>query len=91
MRSKPLLIVGIFCLPVILWSQASADFARNRDEVVKNLQGLIRIDTSNPPGNESKAVEFIKAILDKEGISSEIFASDKNRANLVARIKGNGK
>src|SRR6266571_81836 len=90
MRSKPLLIVGIFCLPVILWSQASADFARNRDEVVKNLQGLIRIDTSNPPGNESKAVEFIKAILDKEGISSEIFASDKNRANLVARIKGSG-
>ena len=91
MRSKPLLIVGIFCLPVILWSQASPDFARNRDEVVKNLQGLIRIDTSNPPGNETKAVEFIKAILDKEGISSEIFASDKNRANLVARIKGNGK
>src|SRR5437867_7051262 len=90
MKAKLLLVVSIVLVPASVSSQ-SPDFARNRDEAVRNLQGLIRIDTSNPPGNETKAVEFIKAILDKEGISSEIFASDKNRANLVARIKGNGK
>jgi len=68
-----ILIVGILCSSVMLWSQASPG-SKDRDEVIKNLQGLIRIDTSNPPGNETKAAEFIKAILDKEGIPSEMFA-----------------
>ena len=88
---KLLLVASILLLPAGVSPQSPQDFARNRDEAVRNLQGLIRIDTSNPPGNETKAVEFIKAILDKEGIPSEIVAMDKSRANLVARIKGNGK
>jgi len=91
MRSKLPLIVSILLLPVSLSSQTNPDFARNRDEALRNLQGLVRIDTSNPPGNESKAVDYLKAILDKEGISNEILAGNKERANLVARIKGNGK
>lgn len=91
MRSKLLLSILIMLAPGNLLSQTLPDSAKNRDEAIKNLQGLVRIDTSNPPGNETKAVEFIKAILDKEGIPSEIVASDKNRANLIARIKGNGK
>jgi acetylornithine deacetylase/succinyl-diaminopimelate desuccinylase-like protein len=91
MRSKVMLILWTVCVAANAWSQASPDFIRNREEAIRNLQSLIRIDTSNPPGNETKAVEFIKAILDKEGIASEVFATDKNRANLVARIKGNGK
>jgi acetylornithine deacetylase/succinyl-diaminopimelate desuccinylase-like protein len=61
-----------------------------RDEAVRTLQGLIRIDTSNPPGNETKAAEYLKAILDKEGIPSEILALEPARGNLVARLKGNG-
>jgi acetylornithine deacetylase/succinyl-diaminopimelate desuccinylase-like protein len=91
MRSKVMLILWTLCVVANARSQASPDFTGNREEAIRNLQGLIRIDTSNPPGNETKAVEFIKAILDKEGIASEVFATDKNRANLVARIKGNGK
>ena len=91
MRSKVMLILWTLCIVANARSQASPDFTGNREEAIRNLQGLIRIDTSNPPGNETKAVEFIKAILDKEGIASEVFATDKNRANLVARIKGNGK
>jgi acetylornithine deacetylase/succinyl-diaminopimelate desuccinylase-like protein len=67
------------------------DFNRARDEAIQILQGLIRIDTSNPPGNETKAASYLKAILDKEGIPSDIFALAPGRGNLVARIKGNGK
>jgi acetylornithine deacetylase/succinyl-diaminopimelate desuccinylase-like protein len=52
---------------------------------------LTRIDTSNPPGNETKAASFLKAIVDKEGIPSEIFTLMPRRGNLVARIKGNGR
>jgi acetylornithine deacetylase/succinyl-diaminopimelate desuccinylase-like protein len=90
MRHKNMFVI-LLLVPAALWPQASPDFAKNRDETVKTLQSLVRLDTSNPPGNETKAAEYIKAVFDKEGIPSEIFALDRNRANLVARIKGNGK
>lgn len=67
------------------------DFAAARDEVVKILSGFVRIDTSNPPGNETKGAEYLKAILDREGIQSEIFEMEPGRGNIVARLKGNGK
>ena len=67
------------------------DFAAARDEVVNILSGFVRIDTSNPPGNETKGAEYLKAILDREGIASEIFEMESGRGNIVARLKGNGK
>src|SRR5204863_8680725 len=57
---------------------------------VRVLQSLIRIDTSNPPGGETKAADYIKGLLDAEGIASEVFARDAGRASIVARLKGNG-
>jgi acetylornithine deacetylase/succinyl-diaminopimelate desuccinylase-like protein len=59
-------------------------------ETIQFLQQLVRIDTSNPPGNEIQAAQYIKSVFDKEGISSEILESAPGRANLVARLKGNG-
>jgi acetylornithine deacetylase/succinyl-diaminopimelate desuccinylase-like protein len=70
---------------------STPDFAAARDEVVKILSGFVRIDTSNPPGNETKGAEYLKAILDREGIASEIFELEAGRGNIVARLKGNGK
>ena len=70
---------------------AQPDFETARNETVSTLVGLIRIDTSNPPGNESKAAEYLKSILDQDGIPSEILEKVPGRGNLVARIKGNGK
>ena len=58
MRRKMMLSIWTSCVVVNVWSQASPDFSRNRDEAIRNLQGLVRIDTSNPPGNETKAVEL---------------------------------
>jgi acetylornithine deacetylase/succinyl-diaminopimelate desuccinylase-like protein len=60
-------------------------------ETLRHFQALLRLDTSNPPGNEVRAVEYLKQVLDKEGIANEVFAADKTRPNLVARLKGNGK
>src|SRR6185437_16745854 len=54
------------------------------------LSSLVKIDTSNPPGSETKAAMLIKQILDKEGIPSELFEAKPGRANLVARLKGTG-
>jgi acetylornithine deacetylase/succinyl-diaminopimelate desuccinylase-like protein len=65
------------------------DFAKARDEGIGFLQDLIRIDTSS--GNESKAAEYIKSVLDREGIPAGIYMLEDGRGNVVARIKGSGK
>src|SRR4051812_20006524 len=66
------------------------DWGRQQAEILRHFRALIQIDTTNPPGNESKAVEYLKKVLEDEGIATQTFALDSNRANLVARLKGNG-
>ncbi|HYE88462.1 MAG TPA: M20/M25/M40 family metallo-hydrolase [Vicinamibacterales bacterium] len=60
-------------------------------ETLQHFQALLRLDTSSPPGNETRAVEYLKGVFEKEGIPYQVFAKDKSRANIVARLKGNGK
>ena len=59
-------------------------------ETLKHFQALIQADTSSPPGNEIRAVEYLKKVLDAEGIPYQVFAKDPQRPNLVVRMKGNG-
>jgi acetylornithine deacetylase/succinyl-diaminopimelate desuccinylase-like protein len=61
-----------------------------RDEVVRLLQELIRLDTVNPPGNETRAAEHLRGYLEANGVACELYAKDPERANLVARIPGTG-
>jgi acetylornithine deacetylase/succinyl-diaminopimelate desuccinylase-like protein len=61
------------------------------ENAVQLTQELIRIDTSNPPGNEESAVLFLEGILSAEGIKAEIYSPVPKRANILARIKGKGK
>jgi acetylornithine deacetylase/succinyl-diaminopimelate desuccinylase-like protein len=71
--------------------QMTPDFTAARDETVKILSGFVKIDTSNPPGNETAGAQYLRAILDREGIPSEIFELTPGRGNIVARLKGSGK
>jgi acetylornithine deacetylase/succinyl-diaminopimelate desuccinylase-like protein len=59
-----------------------------RDEVTTLLQALLRLDTVNPPGNETQAAEVLRAYLAESGVEVELYARVPERANLVARIKG---
>jgi acetylornithine deacetylase/succinyl-diaminopimelate desuccinylase-like protein len=61
-----------------------------REEVTDLLQRLIRLDTVNPPGNETKAAELLREYLDESGVECEVYAKVPERANLVARIRGSG-
>ena len=61
-----------------------------REEVTDLLQRLIRIDTVNPPGNETKAAELLREYLESNGVRCELYAKFPERANLVARIPGTG-
>ena len=72
-------------------AQSNPEFTAARDEAVKFVAELVKIDTSNPPGNESRAAEYIKSVLAAEGIPAQIFESAPGRGNLVARLKGSGK
>ncbi|MGC1450623.1 MAG: M20/M25/M40 family metallo-hydrolase [Candidatus Sulfotelmatobacter sp.] len=56
------------------------------DLAVQWMQEYLRIDTTNPPGNEMKAVAFYKKILDQEGIENRVFEYAPGRGNLWARI-----
>ncbi len=60
------------------------------DEIVDLLRAYLRVDTSNPPGNELRGARFFKDLFDREGIASEIFEVAPGRADIVARLKGSG-
>jgi acetylornithine deacetylase/succinyl-diaminopimelate desuccinylase-like protein len=57
------------------------------DETIKLFQGLIRIDTTNPPGNEGRAAEYLKMHFDSNGIDCEVLG-EPGRENVMARING---
>jgi acetylornithine deacetylase/succinyl-diaminopimelate desuccinylase-like protein len=61
-----------------------------RDEATALLQDLLRLDTVNPPGNETQAAELLRAYLEDSGVDCELHARIPERANLVARIRGSG-
>lgn len=65
-----------------------ATFSReDLDETIKIFQGLIRIDTTNPPGNEGKAAEYLKACFESNGVDCEVLG-EPGRENAVAKLKG---
>jgi acetylornithine deacetylase/succinyl-diaminopimelate desuccinylase-like protein len=77
-----------------LWARAeepAVDWEKVKAETLEHYQAVVRIDTTSPPGNETSAVNYLKSVLDREGIGYQIFAMEPKRANLVARLKGNGR
>jgi acetylornithine deacetylase/succinyl-diaminopimelate desuccinylase-like protein len=72
-------------------AQSPIDWKAVEAETLQHFQVFVKLDTQSPPGNETRAVEYLKQVLDKEGIPYQVFAKDNSRANLVVRIKGNGK
>ena len=71
-----------------LCAQPSVHWDQQKVEILKHYRDLVRIDTR--AGNETKAVDYIRQVLEGEGIPTKTFALDPARANIVARLKGNG-
>ena len=76
--------------PRIAAQQAGPDWTALQAETLQHFQALLRLDTSNPPGNEYLVTDYLRAVLEKEGIAVQIVASDPKRPNLIARLKGSG-
>jgi hypothetical protein len=82
------LVIGSMVQPAQLAQSGSATI---EEETMRHFQAILRLDTSNPPGNEKLVVDYLKSVLDREGIETKVFALDPQRPNLVARLRGNGK
>jgi acetylornithine deacetylase/succinyl-diaminopimelate desuccinylase-like protein len=61
------------------------------DRACRYLADLVRIDTSNPPGSETRAAQYLKRVADQEGIVSELLGGNPSRLNFVARLRGAGR
>jgi acetylornithine deacetylase/succinyl-diaminopimelate desuccinylase-like protein len=61
------------------------------DRTRQYLTDLVRLDTSNPPGNETRVAQYLKQVADAHGIYAELQGSDPTRLNFIARLKGSGK
>lgn len=85
-----LVVIYIATVSSSFGADAKLDWKALGDEAVSILSRYIQVDTTNPPGNEMTAAAFLKALLDKEGIEARIIESAPGRANLYARLRGNG-
>lgn len=83
LRLMRALISSLACL------LAGATYAGGmEDDPIQRLRDYLRIDTINPPGHESRAVDFFAHTLDAEGIPYVRIEPEPGRATLVARLRG---
>ena len=60
------------------------------DETLEHFRALLRFDTSDPPGRELPAAEYLKEVLESENIPVELLYNNPERPNVIARLEGNG-
>jgi acetylornithine deacetylase/succinyl-diaminopimelate desuccinylase-like protein len=85
-----------FCLLFLLMPTTAAmgqdvDWKTTVGEAVDTLQGYLRFDTTNPPGDVTEAAGFLQDILEREGIAVTRYEAVPGKINLLARLKGTGK
>jgi acetylornithine deacetylase/succinyl-diaminopimelate desuccinylase-like protein len=72
------------------FSAKAPDWKTTDAETMKYFTSLIKIDTSNPPGNETQVAKYLQGILENEGIPSKLVGANPQRLSVIARLKGNG-
>ena len=66
------------------------DWAQVEAETLRHFQALLRFDTADPPGQERPAADYLRSVLEAEGITVQEFALEPHRPSIVARIAGRG-
>tara|TARA_B100000949_G_scaffold233596_1_gene250417 strand:- start:245 stop:1630 length:1386 start_codon:yes stop_codon:yes gene_type:complete len=59
-------------------------------ELLRHFQALVRMDTTDPPGKEQPAADYVVEMLEQEGIPVQVFTRESGRPNVVARLTGDG-
>ena len=84
------LAAGITAAAVAAQPPLAPDWAQVETETLDHFQTLLRFDTSDPPGREKPAADYVQDVLQQAGIPVEVFALEAERPNVVARLRGNG-
>ena len=85
-------VIAVLGLVWMAGAATAADDNRSLgDRTRQYLTDLLRLNTSNPPGNETRVADYLKQVADGFGIQAERLGSDSTRLNFVARLKGSGK
>src|SRR5258708_11898664 len=81
-------------MPHVLFALCAAaqtpDWPKVNAETLRHYTAVVQMDTQDPPGNETQVAEYVKKVLEVEGIPVILSAKDPKRANVIARLKGNG-
>ena len=85
-----LLALAFFLSPTLLAQVSQPDWSSVEEETLRHFRALLQFDTSDPPGRELPAAEYIRDVLEEEGFDVEMLATDVNRPNVITRLKGNG-
>jgi acetylornithine deacetylase/succinyl-diaminopimelate desuccinylase-like protein len=83
--------VAVVATSVATGQGGRPDWPAVEAEAMRHFQAMLAMDTSDPPGNEQAAAEYLRDVLEKEGIAARLFALEAHRPNVVARLKGNGR
>jgi acetylornithine deacetylase/succinyl-diaminopimelate desuccinylase-like protein len=86
-----LLLAALTSTSLIAQTPAQPDWAKIDEETLRHFQAIVKIDSTDPPGKEQGVAEYLKQVLEKDGIPVQMFAKEAHRPNLVARLKGTGK
>jgi acetylornithine deacetylase/succinyl-diaminopimelate desuccinylase-like protein len=89
-RAAAALVAVLLVLRAAPGTAAGIDWEAAERDAVTLLQQLIRIDTSNPPGNELEAANFLATVFEKAGIEARVHESEPGRASVQARLPGTG-
>ena len=90
MRVACLLLLSCLAAVQAFAQGPDIDWPVQQSEFLRHYRALLQIDSSNPPGNETLVVDYLRSVLEAEGIETQVFALEPARANLVARVRGNG-
>ena len=66
------------------------DWKQIENEALVVFRKLLSIDTTNPPGNEKPAIDYVRSLLEAQGLTPTVVGAQPDRPNLVARIPGRG-
>ncbi len=89
MRTSTLALV-VLTTSLAAAQSSQPDWKGVEEETLRHFQAIVAMDTTDPPGGEKPVADYLKGVLEKEGIPVQVFALEPNRPNIVARLEGNG-
>lgn len=83
-------ILTLCIYPITLAQNSEPDWETVETETLEHFRTLLQFDTSDPPGRELPAAEYLRDVLAAAGIEVQMYAINPERPNVVARLRGNG-